>query len=88
MIDALLQFGQEQRIPIGIEYIDAAAFRSRISLHERDTTVGRQLDNMTHGQGYSWFVVGNVVMVTHNGAPLGRKNLINLRIPNFTMGGK
>jgi hypothetical protein len=85
MIDALLQLGQEQRIPIGIEYIDAAAFRSRISLHAQDTTLGRLLDTITHGQGYSWFTVDNVVMVTHNGAPRGRKNLLTLRIPEFTI---
>jgi hypothetical protein len=85
MIDALLQLGQEQRIPIGIEYIDAAAFRSRITLHERDTTVGRLLDSITHGQGYSWFVDGDVVMVTHKGAPQGRKNLLNTRMPEFTI---
>lgn len=85
MIDALLQLGQEQGIPIGIEYIDAAAFRSRITLHEQDTTVGRLLDTITHGQGYSWFTVGNVVTVTHSGAPRGRKNLLNTHIPEFAI---
>lgn len=85
MIDALLQLGQEQRIPIGIEYIDAAAFRSRISLHEQDTTVGRLLDTITHGQGYSWFANGGVIIVTHNGVPQGRKNLLNLCISEFTI---
>jgi hypothetical protein len=83
MIDALLQLGQEQGIPIGVEYIDAAAFRSRISLHEQDTTVGRLLDTITHGQGYSWFANGGVIIVTHKGALQGRKNLLNLRISEF-----
>jgi hypothetical protein len=85
MIDALLQLGQEQRIPIGIEYIDAAAFRNRITLHERDTTVGRLLDTITHGQGYSWFANAGVVIVTHRGSPQGRKNLLDSRIPEFTL---
>jgi len=85
MIDALLQLGQEQWIPIGIEYIDAAAFRGRITLHEQDTTVARLLDTITHGRGYSWFIQGEVVMVTHNGAPQGRKNLLNTRIPEFAI---
>jgi hypothetical protein len=85
MIDALLQLGQEQRIPIGIEYIDAAAFRSRIGLHEQDTTLGRLLDTIAHGQGYSWFANGGVVIVTHSGAPQGRKNLLNIRISEFTL---
>jgi hypothetical protein len=85
MIDALLQLGQEQRIPIGIEYIDAAALRSRISLREQNTSVGKLLDTITHGQDYSWFTQGEVVMVTHSGSPQGRKNILNLRISEFTI---
>jgi hypothetical protein len=85
MIDALLQLGREQQIPIGIEYIDATAFRSRITLHAQDTTVGRLLDTITHAQGYSWFPEGNVVTLTHNGALQGRKNFLNLRISEFTL---
>jgi hypothetical protein len=86
MIDALLQLGQEQRIPIGIEYIDAAAaFSSRITLHEQDTTVGRLLDTIAHGQDYSWFADRGVIIVTHNGALQGRKNLLHIRISQFTI---
>jgi hypothetical protein len=71
MIDALLQLGQEQQIPIGIEYIDATAFRSRITLHEQDTTVGKLLDAITHAPGYYWSVQGYVITVSHKGAPKG-----------------
>jgi hypothetical protein len=85
MIDALLQLGQEQQVPIGIEYIDATAFRSRITLHVRNSTMGSLLDTITHGQGYRWFAQDGVVTVTHNGAPQGRKNLLNMRIPEFAI---
>ena len=85
MIDALLQLGQEQQVPIGIEYIDAAAFRSQISLHVRNSTMGRLLDAITHGQSYRWFIQDGVVMVTRDGAPQGRKNLLNTCIPEFTI---
>ena len=85
MIDALLQLGQEQQVPIGIEYIDAAAFRSQITLHVRNSTMGRLLDAITHGQSYRWFIENGVVMVTHDGAPQGRKNLLNMRIPEFAI---
>jgi hypothetical protein len=83
MIDALLQFGQEQQVPIGIEYINAVAFRSRITLHPRDANVGSLLDTITHGQGYRWFIQDGVVMVTHHGEPQSRKNLLDMRIPEF-----
>ena len=85
MIDALLQLGQEQQVPIGIEYIDAAAFRSRITLHARNSTVGSLLDTITHGQGYRWFIQDGVVMVTHHGELEGRKNLLNTRILEFAI---
>ena len=85
MIDALLQLGQEQQVPIGIEYIDAAAFRNRISLHARNSTMGNLLDTITHGRGYRWFIQDWVVMVTHDGEPQGRKNLLNTRIPEFAI---
>jgi hypothetical protein len=85
MIDALLQLGQEQGLPIGIGYIDAAAFRSRITLQAQDTSIGKLLDAITNPQGYSWFGYGDVVIVTHNGALQGRKNLLNLRIPEFAI---
>jgi hypothetical protein len=83
MIDALFQLGQEQRIPIGIEYTDAVAFRSRISLREQNTSVGKLLDAITHPQGYSWLANGGIIIVTHGGAAQGRKNLLNLRISEF-----
>ena len=85
MIDALLQLGQEQQVPIGIEYIDAAAFRIGITLHARNSTVGSLLDTITHAQGYRWFIQDGVVMVTHNGPPRGRKNLLNTRITEFAI---
>ena len=85
LIDALLQLGQEQHVPIGIEYIDAAAFRSRITLHIRNSTIGGLLGIITQGQGYSLFTQGAVVIVTHRGAPDGRKNLLNTRISGFTI---
>ena len=85
MIDALLQLGQEQQVPIGIEYTDAAAFRSRITLRVRNSTIGGSLDTLTHGEGYRWFTQGGVVMVTHDGEPKGRKNLLDRCIPEFTL---
>jgi hypothetical protein len=85
LIDALLQLGQEQQVPIGIEYMDAAAFRSRITFHARNSSMGGLLDTITRGQGYRWFTQGRVVMVTHDCEPQGRRNLLNTSIPEFTL---
>jgi hypothetical protein len=86
LIDALLSFGGLEHIPIGIEYIDKAAFQQRISVEFRERNVKEILDAITHPVGYRWFINGPVVLVTHNGALVGKSNLLNTHIPRFQIG--
>jgi hypothetical protein len=86
LIDALLSFGAQERIPIGIDYIDKAVFRQRMNLEFRERKVREILDALTHPLGYRWSMAGAVVSVTHDGALLGRSNLLNTRIPQFRIG--
>jgi hypothetical protein len=83
LVDALLSFGAQEHIPIGIEYIDKAAFQQRINLEFRERNVGEILDALTHPVGYRWFMPEGVVLVTHDGALVGKSNLLNTRIPEF-----
>jgi hypothetical protein len=82
----MLSFGQQEHIPIGIDYIDAAAFQKQIVVRLRDRTVGDVLDALTRPGGYWWSTDGQVVTVTHDGALGGKKNLLNSRIPSFRIG--
>jgi hypothetical protein len=43
------------------------------------------LDIITHPQRYSWSAIGDMVVVTPNGTPRGRKNLLNTRIHEFAV---
>jgi hypothetical protein len=86
LIDALLSFGGQEHIPIGIEYIDKAAFQQRISVEFRERNVKEILDAITQPVGYRWFIKGPVVLVTHDGALVGKSNLLNTRIPQFRIG--
>ncbi len=86
LIDALLSFGGQEHIPIGIEYIDKAAFQQRISVEFRGRTVKEILDAITHPVGYRWFIRGPVVLVTHDGALVAKSNLLNTRILQFRIG--
>src|SRR5229473_6435533 len=86
LIDALLSFGGQEHIPIGIEYIDKAAFQQRISVEFRERNVKEILDAITQPVGYRWFIKGPVVLVTHDGALFGKSNLLNIRIPQFRIG--
>ena len=83
LIDALLSFGGQEYIPIGIEYIDKAAFQQPISVEFRERNVKEILDAIAHPVGYRWFINGPVVLVTHDGALFGKSNLLNTRIPQF-----
>jgi len=83
MVDALLLFGQQEQIGIGIDYIDARALQQKLTVELRATTVRHALDTITHHFGYRWLVNGPVVRVTHSGAMVGRRNLLNTRIANF-----
>jgi hypothetical protein len=86
LIDALLSFGRQGQIPIGIEHVDKAAFQRRISVEFRERNVKEILDAITHPVGYRWFIRGHVVLVTHDGALVGKSNLLNTRIPQFLIG--
>ena len=86
LIDTLLSFGGQEHIPIGIEYIDKAAFQQRISVEFRERNVKEILDAITRPVGYRWSINGPVVLVTHDGALIGKSNLLNTRIPEFRVG--
>lgn len=86
LIDALLSFGAQEHIPIGIDYIDKAAFQRRMNLEFRERSVREILDALTHPLGYRWSTAGAVVSVTHDGALGGKSNLLNTRIPQFRIG--
>lgn len=83
LVDALLSFGGQEHIPIGIEYIDKAAFQQRINANVRERNVRQILDVITHPLGYRWWMSGPGVLVTHDGALVGKSNLLNTRIPQF-----
>ena len=83
MIDALLLLGQQEQIGIGIDYIDAAAFQQRLTVQLRNATLANILNTITRRFGYQWSTDGRVVRVTHAGAMVGRRNLLNTRIAKF-----
>jgi hypothetical protein len=86
LIDALLSFGTQEHMPIGIDYIDKTTFQQRRNLEFRERSVREILDALTHPLDYRWSIAGAVVSVTHDGALLGRSNLLNTRIPQFRIG--
>jgi hypothetical protein len=83
MIDALLLFGQQEHIGIGIEYIDVAALQQRMTVQLHATTAADVLNAITHRFGYRWSSDGRMVRITHPGTMVGNRNLLNTRIATF-----
>jgi len=83
MIDALLLFGQQEHIGIGIDYIDVAALEQRFTIQLRAATFADVLDVITHRFGYRWSTNGRVVRITHPGATVGSRSLLDTRIAKF-----
>lgn len=83
MIDALLVFGRQERIGIGIDYIDKAALEQRVTIHLREVTLADALNAITRPFGYRWSARGRAIRVTHRGAMVGKRNLLNTRIRAF-----
>jgi hypothetical protein len=86
LIDALLSFGAQEHIPIGIDYIDKASLQQRMNLEFRERSVREILDALTHLLRYRWSMAGAVVSVTRDDALVGKSNLLNTRIPQFRIG--
>jgi hypothetical protein len=86
LLDALLQLGQEQGIPLGIEYIDLKAVTDPISVDMGPATVAQVFDAILRQQpGYSWSVRGGVVCISHLGVPAGGLNLLDHVLTDFSI---
>jgi len=86
LLDALLQLGQQEDVPSGIEYVDRQVLEKPISVRMDETTVG-EIREMLLGRhkGYSWHFREGVVTVSHASDGSGRENLLDRVIPKFSV---
>jgi len=86
LIDALLTLGQQERIPLGIEYVSREALEKPISKDFQNTTVGEIVQVLLGGgRGYTWRVRDGVLNVSHKSVATGKANLLNRVLPEFVM---
>lgn len=86
IVDALLQLGREQHVPMGIEYVDLAAVEEPISVSLQHVTLARVLDVILSSRhGYVWRFADGVVVVSHQSAPAGTRNLFDFVLPAFSI---
>lgn len=85
--DALLKLGQEQEIPLGIEYLHIEDVRKRITLRVTHTNVGEVVKSiLAYGRGYEVVVRDGVLNITHPSVPSDpNKNLLNRVLRKFSV---
>ncbi len=86
LLDALLSLGQQEHIPLGIEYVNLQDLERQVSVQVASTTVGSAvkaiLGNFT---GYTLHVADGVLNISHSDVPAGRRNLLDHVVPEFVI---
>lgn len=86
-VDALLVLGQQEQLPLGIEYVDRDALEQPLTRHFQEATLGEIIRAILGGRdGYSWQVRDGVLDVTHKLEASGKRNLFDYVIPEFAIG--
>jgi hypothetical protein len=89
MLDALLRLGRQERIPLGIEYLNPKDLNCPVTLHVRDERLGDIVRSILEKQvGYTWDVKGDVIHVKHAGMPSAGRNLLDHMLAEFSISGK
>jgi hypothetical protein len=86
LLDALLQLGQEEGVPLGIEYVDREALEKPLSVKLDETTVGEIVEGLLgQNKGYSWRVRDGVLTVSHESVVSGKENLLDHVLHEFSV---
>lgn len=86
LFDALLGLGEQEQVPLGIEYVSREALEKPITEDFHNTTVGVILEGLLGGgKGYTWRVRDGVLNVSHKSVATGKGNLLDRVLPEFVV---
>jgi hypothetical protein len=86
LVDALLALGQQEQVPLGIEYVGRDALEKPITEDFHSTTVGKIVEVLLGGgKGYTWCVRDGVLNVSHKSVAAGKGNLFDRVLPEFVI---
>jgi hypothetical protein len=84
-LNALLQLAQQQRVPLGIEYVERQALVERISLNVLETSLENLLRMILPAdRGYRWSVDDGVVLIS-NAKISAAPSLLDRVIPDYEL---
>lgn len=82
IIDGVLQLGQQEKVPLGIEYVTLEALQRPVSIRLHRTTFGDAIKAILgKGSGFTFHVDRAVVVVTGKTASPRQTNLLNKVLP-------
>lgn len=86
LVDALLGLGEQEQVPMGIEYVTRDALEKPISEDFHNTTVGAIVQGLLGGdRGYTWRVRDGVLNISHKSVATGKGNLLDRVLPEFVV---
>lgn len=86
MIDAVLQLGQQEKVPLGIEYVTLEALQKPVTINLHPTTVGKALRAiLPKGSGYTFREDHGVVVVSNKNVVPGKINLLDRILRDFSI---
>ena len=86
MLEALLKLGQQEHLPLGIDYVNLDAVEAPVRVSLEHATVAEILDAIVRQDpGYFWRLKDGVVVVSHEGSPTGPRNLLDYVLPVFSI---
>jgi hypothetical protein len=86
LVDALLTLGNQEQVPLGIEYVTREALEKPISDDFHNATVGQIVQVLLgRGRGYTWRVRDGVLNVSHRSVASGQANLLDRVLPKFAI---
>jgi hypothetical protein len=86
LVDALLQLGQQEGVPLGIEYVSREALEKPISLQMNETTAGEVIRTLlAQDRGYTWQIHDGVLNIGHESVAKRKDNLLDHVLPEFSV---
>lgn len=82
--DALLLLAQQEKLPLGIEYIDERSLTQPLSIEASRTTVSSVLKLiLSRAHGYKYSVQYGVIIISHTDLPSSNRNLLGYKLASF-----
>src|SRR6202795_1918512 len=84
LTETLLNFADQQHLPIAIEYVDSDSINRPIEVSLRNEPIARALDSiLSRGQGYAWTLQNGIIEIKNKHSSKRAERQFNIVVPVF-----